>query len=151
MSLFRNENPILGANAKVRDTASGKDAKLLQREYISTEIGTVVSNWFWVAPYACQVVAVKEVHSVVGGAAAAISPRKITVNGTAPNAAAGANVKELVSAAISLTSTVNTVQTGSLSSTVSDLQLAVGDRLAYNITGTIGTPTGYLQVELIRI
>ena len=154
MSLFRNENPILGVNAKVRSKELGTDVKLIPTEYVSTELvaaSPATGTHFWVAPYPCQVTAVKEIHSVVGGAAAAVKVRKIIGDGNAPNAAAGANVKELHTATFDLTASANVLRAGTLVSTVADLQLNVGDRLAYSPSGTLTGLIGYLQVELKKI
>lgn len=155
MSLFRNENPILGAAAKVRSNELGADVKIIPTEYVSTElVATSATTFFWVAPYPCQVTAVKEVHSTASSlvGASTVQPRKITADGIAPNAAAGASVKELTAAAIDLKASTNTVRSAALSATVTDVQLAKGDRLAYNVVG--GAPTslvGYLQIELKKI
>ena len=154
MSLFRNENPILGAAAKVRSNELGADVKIIPTEYVSTELvagSPATGTFFWVAPYACQVTAVKEIHSVVGGASAAVKARKIIGDAVAPNAAAGANVKELATAAFDLTASANVLRTATLSATVTDLQLAKGDRLAYVPSGTLTGLIGYMQIELKRI
>lgn len=154
MSLFRNENPILGANAKVRSTELGADVKLIPVEYISTEMfATDVDKWIWVAPYPCQVTAVKEFHSVAGTDAGAVTVgvRKVTANAVAPGAAAGANVKEFLTADLNLKATANTVVSGTLSSTVTDLQLAKGDRIGVNYTGVLTALVGYLQIEVKKI
>lgn len=91
-------------------------------------------------------VAVRENHSVVGGAAYLLAGiRKIQADGIAPAAAAGANVIELLPAAgVSLTSTVNTVQNVAPSVT----SIAKGDRLAIVFSGTNTGYVGTIQLEI---
>jgi hypothetical protein len=78
---------------------------------------TEVATDIWVAPRHCILRNVREVHSVVGGASAAIRPRKITGT-SAPGAVASATVVELTTS-IDLTTTINTVVTPTLVSTQS--------------------------------
>lgn len=91
---------------------------------------------------------IQETHSV-GSAGVTLKIRKIT-DTSAPGAAAGATVKELIDAtnstasALDLNSTANTKGAAAarvLSLTASDLQLAIGDRIAFFPSGA---PTGYV-------
>jgi hypothetical protein len=66
------------------------------------EFGTEVDTHMWIAPRAGKVVSIKEIHSVVGGAACAVRPRKIT-DTSAPGAVASATVKEITTAAFDCT------------------------------------------------
>lgn len=106
-----------------------------------------VDQYIWVAPVKCRVISIKEVHSVAGGASAAVRPRKITADVTAPGAAAGATVIELTTANIDLTVTANTMQTPTLSATEADLIFAAGDRLALDFSGTLTALVGRLTVN----
>lgn len=109
------------------------------------------AGWLFRADRAYRVVGVHEKHAVVGGASSTLALRKITTDGTAPNAAIGANVKELLTTPISLTSTVNTLQNATLVATAADLLLAAGDWIAYNPAGTAGSYAGTVQFELAAI
>jgi hypothetical protein len=114
-----------------------------------------VDRHIFVAPYACRLVSVREIHSVVGGAAAAVRPRKIT-DTSAPGAAASATVKELTTAAIDLTATINVTQVATLTAiaatvTNSDIYLAAGDKLALDFSGTLTGLIGNLTLHLKRI
>lgn len=100
-----------------------------------------VDRWVFVAPQRCQLIAVEEVHSVVGGASAAVRPRKVTAV-AAPGANAGATVIELT-AAFDLTSAVNTVVSGTLVSAATTFE--VGDRLAEDVSGTLTGLVGCLS------
>lgn len=108
---------------------------------------TEVTRWAFIAPVACQVMSVKEVHSVVGGASAAMRPRKIT-DTSAPSAAASGTVKELTTATFDLTSTINTIVAGTLVATEADLQLAAGDKIGFSVAGTLTGIKGLFTIEL---
>jgi hypothetical protein len=108
--------------------------------------GTMVDTHIWIAPRAGKIVSIKEIHSVVGGAACAIRPRKIT-DTSAPGAAAGATVKEITTAAFDGTATINTTQTGTLSATASDYTFAAGDKIALDVSGTMTGLVGILVFE----
>ena len=108
---------------------------------------TEVARWAFIAPVACQVMSVKEVHSVVGGASAAMRPRKVT-DTSAPGAAASGTVKELTTATFDLTSTINTIVAGTLSATESDLQLVAGDKIGFSAAGTLTGIVGVFTIEL---
>jgi len=88
---------------------------------------------FWIAPFPCTVTKVQEVHRVAGsdGGAVTLDIEKLTAA-----EAAGAGVSTL-SSQINLKATANTVQDGSLHTTLSNRQLLAGDRLAANDTGTL--------------
>jgi hypothetical protein len=109
-----------------------------------------VDKWAFVATRPCKLVGIREIHSVVGGASAAVRPRKIT-DTSAPGASAGATVKELTQAAFDCTLTINTTQTGTLSATVADLQLAAGDKIALDFSGTLTGLVGMVSIELAPI
>lgn len=122
--------------------------KLATSFVVSKEILAATANeHVWIAPFACQVVSIREIHSVVGGSSAAVRPRKIT-DTSAPNAAASSTVKELTTATFDLTATANTVVAGTLSATATDLQLAVGDHIALNFSGTLTGLVGTIAIEL---
>jgi hypothetical protein len=105
-------------------------------------IGTANSPFFIAdAPY--EVISITEVHAVVGGAAAACQPEKLT--GTTASGLA------LTTAVIDLTTTINTVQTATLTATLANRLLAVGDRLNRTISGTAGSYVGVMTITLKRI
>lgn len=110
-------------------------------------LASSVDTDIWRAPQAAIVLSVTESHSVVGGASAAVRPRKIT-DTSAPGAAAGATVKEITAAAIDLTTTVNTVQTPALSATPADYTFATGNRLALDFSGTLTGLVGNISISI---
>lgn len=109
-----------------------------------------VDEWVWIAPERCKLIGISEVHSVVGGALAAVRPRKVTAV-TTPGAAAGATVLELTTANIDLTATVNTPQEPALSATPSDLRFAAGDLLAHDFSGTLTGLVGMVEYRFLRL
>jgi hypothetical protein len=79
--------------------------------------------------------------------------RKHTAAGTgAPGAAAGATVKELLTAAFDLKSAANTKVAGTLTATSADRNLAVDDKIGLNFIGVLTTLDGGLvEIELVEI
>ena len=98
-----------------------------------------VDRHVFVATQRCQLIAVEEVHSVVGGSSAAVRPRKITADAVAPGASAGATCIELTGA-FDLTATINTRAQGTLVS--SAVIFEAGDRLAEDFSGTLTNLVG---------
>ena len=92
-----------------------------------------------------QLVAVREAHSVVGGAACTITVEKLTST-TAPGSGTA-----LLTAAIDLTATINTVVAPALTATLADLQFAAGDRVGLKFTGTQTGLVGTISLEFRRI
>lgn len=107
-----------------------------------------VDQWAFVAQRACKLVGVKEIHSVVGGASAAVRPRKITAAATdAPGAVASATVLELTTANIDLTAAINVTQTPTLTATIADRSLAAGDKVGLDFSGTLTGLVGKLTMQ----
>jgi hypothetical protein len=100
------------------------------------DAATAVDRDVWVSNGNYKLVGIKTTHAVVGGASAAVRPRKIT-DTSAPGAAAGATVKEVTTAIIDLTLAANTVRTPTLVATQADLRFKSGDRLALDASGTM--------------
>jgi hypothetical protein len=112
---------------------------------------TAVDTNVWIAHRRCKLLGIRELHSVVGGAAAAVRPRKITADATAPGAAAGATVKELTTANIDLTATANTAITPALVATTADLTFATGNKLALDFSGTLTGLVGMIEFHFLSM
>lgn len=108
-----------------------------------------VDKWVWVAPQACILTSISEVHSVVGGSSAAVRFRKIT-DTSAPGASASGTVKELA-ASIDLTATINTVVNPTLTATAADITLAAGDKVAADFSGTLTGLVGHATLNFKAI
>lgn len=112
-------------------------------------LATSVDNWVYIAPRAVQVTSLREIHSVVGGGSAAVKFRKITAaTVAAPGAAVAAGITELATAAFDLTAAVNVSQTATLTSTTADLQLAAGDKIAADFSGTLTGLVGRATINV---
>jgi hypothetical protein len=107
----------------------------------------VVDQAIYVANYPCRVVAVREVHATAGTDASAVTLDIKKCTGTqAPSA--GTTV---LGATVNLKGTANTVQAPAVVETAV-ATLAVGDRLAVDITGTTTAVAGVaLTVSLQRV
>jgi hypothetical protein len=98
------------------------------------EFGTEVDAHMWIAPRAGKVVSIKEIHSVVGGAACAVRPRKIT-DTSAPGAVAPQRSrKSPPQHSIARRDQHNA--DGTLSATASDYTFAAGDKISLDMSGT---------------
>ena len=103
---------------------------------------------FYIVPVACTVVRVQEVHQTKGtdGAAVTVGIEKLS---GADALGAGDSVLE---SEFSLKETIDTIQTGTLSSTLSNRSLIAGDRLALEDTGTLTSVAGLtVMIELIMV
>lgn len=109
-----------------------------------------VDSWVFIADRAYEVVSIEEIHSVVGSTNAAVKLRKVT-DTSAPGAAASSTVKELATAGFDLTATVNTTQTATLSETASDYQLADGNKIGMDFSGTLTNLVGVVTIALKAI
>lgn len=136
MSLFSNEN----LNAAMLIDGN----KIPKEIVVHLDLSAPVAKHVFVADDNYEVVAVKEIHSVVGGASAALQLEKLT--GTT---ALGSGTA-MMSATISGTSTINTVQSGALNGDASD-QLAAGDHIGLKPSGTQTGYVGCVDIFLRRI
>ena len=100
------------------------------------DANSISGDQCFIANRAYQVVAVRATWSHVGGSGAAATVEKLTGT-TAPGSGTA-----MLTAAFDLTGTANTVGSGTLSATASDLQLAAGNRLGVKLSGTLTALTG---------
>lgn len=117
--------------AKVSD---GTDWIRLGADHASfVQTGTFATSVFFVAPAACKVLAISEVHSTAGSDAGAVTAVVTHDSGTA---VPGAGTSLHQSGSFNLKGTANTVQNATLSTTAATITLSAGDRLAVKLTGT---------------
>lgn len=110
-----------------------------KRMYLSHTIPGVTAatdtnySVIFIAPVAMSVESFKEVHTTAGTDAGAVTLQleKLTST-TAPGSGT-----TMLSTALSLKATANTVQTGSLTTTLANRALAIGNRLALKKSGTL--------------
>lgn len=103
-----------------------------------------VSSVLFVADGNYQVDSVRAVWGVVGGAAAVLNVEKLTGT-TAPGSGTA-----LLTSNLDLTSTANTVNTGTLTGTTANLQLASGDRLGVKLGGVLTGLVGCAITVVLR-
>jgi hypothetical protein len=112
--------------------------------YVGQTTEAATDRQFFVAPVACTVVAISEVHAVAAGGASALQVTKDTST-NAPGAGT-----DLLSAAFDLAATAQTVQNGALSATASDLVLAAGDRLSIDFAQAIQSTAGLCVTVVLK-
>lgn len=101
---------------------------------------------FWIAPVACYINTFREVHQTAGtdGGTVSLQLEKLT-SGVAPDSGS-----TMLASALSLKSTINTVQNGTITSTSANRTLAVGDRLCMKDSGVLTSVANVtVMVELI--
>jgi len=159
MSLFVNENPILGDNTVVRTPATAiGDAKVQVEEFVAVinlaAASTANQDVFIAAPGGNY--QVTGVTATFGTASSSGTLDVVKATGTT---AIGSGTS-VMTGTISLAGTANTPVHGTLSSTISSLQLAGaangastgGDRLGIKLGGTLTSLANCLvQIRLKRI
>lgn len=98
-----------------------------------------VSDSVWIAPFACELVSVREVHRVAS-TSGTLQVQKLTGT-TAPGSGTS-----LLTGTVSLAGTANTVLSGTLISTTASKRFAAGDRLGTLIAGTMTSLAGGVVV-----
>lgn len=104
---------------------------------------------FFIAPFACEVVSVRENHTTAGSDAGAVTLDIEKLTGTQ---ASGAGVAVLGATKINLKGAAETVQAPALTATAANKQLAVGDKLNLLDAGVLTAVAGVaVTVELKAI
>lgn len=97
-----------------------------------------VDTQLFISTGAWQVVSVEEAHTVAGNDGGAVTIMVNKCTGTQAPSAGNATL----TGTLDLKGAANTVQAGTLTATTADLQLADGDRLCADFTGTLTTLAG---------
>ena len=115
-----------------------------------TVVGTAaatLTNYgvFYIVPFACVLTKFQEVHQIAGVDAGAVTLMLEKLTGTtAPDSGV-----DMLSSTLSLKATANTVQTGTITTTLANRTLAAGDRLCMEDAGTLTAVTNVtVSVEL---
>ena len=97
--------------------------------------GATAANYgvFFISPFACTIRGFKEVHQTAGTDGSAVTLMLEKLTGTE---APGSGV-DVLSTALSLKATANTVQDGTIIATIANKNLAIGERLCLEDTGTL--------------
>lgn len=102
---------------------------------------------FFIAPFDCTLTEFKEVHQTAGGDVGAVTLTLEKLTGTQALDAGAA----MLQSTINLKATANTVQTGTLTDTLSNRALKRGDRLALDDAGTltdVANVTVYAELQI---
>jgi len=110
------------------------------------QASSVADQLFFVAPEPLEVVEIHEVHGTAGTDLSAVTATIRKCTGTT----ALASGTDLLSTTINLKGAANTVQSPALTTTTADLQLATGDRLAFDSTGTTTALANMVVTVLLR-
>lgn len=100
---------------------------------------------FFIVPFTCVLTKFQEVHQTLGTDPGAVTLNLEKLTGTQALDAGAA----MLSTALSLKATINTVQTGTLTETLANRNLAIGNRLAMLDAGTLTSVANVtIMVEL---
>lgn len=123
----------------------GVDADAGSFIFVSGEYtASSVDKAIFVAPRACRVVGVTLRVTAAGTDAGAVTLMLEKV----PSGTAIGSGTDLLSATLNLKGTANTNQTGSLSTTAGALDIAAGQSIGIDFTGTLTSATGVVTVAL---
>ena len=124
----------------------------IEVSYYDDANGDLADQAFFLATRAYQVVAISEIHATAGNDAGAVN-LQVTKDTSTDAPGAGTDLlTDNSNAGFDLKGAANTVQNGTLHGTVSNLQLAAGDRLSVDFAGTLTSLAGVLvTVTLKRI
>lgn len=112
--------------------------------YVGQTTEAATDRQFFVAPVACSIVAISEVHAVAAGGASALQ----VVKDTSTNApGAGTDIlTNNTNTGFDLNATAQTVQVGTFAAT----SLAVGDRLSLDFANAIQSTAGLLVTVVLK-
>jgi hypothetical protein len=110
-------------------------------------LANAVDNWAFIADDNYQVTRVVCIPTVIGSDGSAVTAAvKKASSTTAPGSGTA-----VMSNTFNLKATANTLQTATLSTTLTDYQLTTNDRLGIDFTGTLTAAVGVIQINLKRL
>jgi hypothetical protein len=122
------------------------------QEYLTASLpmlanAAVVDQAFFIAPEPLEVVEIHEIHTTLGTGAGDVTLQVERLQGTE---APGGNGDALMASTVNLKAANNTLQSPALTATTANLQLAAGDRLGVDISGTTTSVAGVVVTVLMR-
>lgn len=146
---FSGSNTFSGATTLSGTANFGADgAGIMVATYMFTGTPAATDQVFFVAPRACKVIAVSEVHSVAAGATSKLQLVKDTST-DAPGAGTDMLTNN-TNTGFDLNGTANTVQNGTLATTTGLTTLAAGDRLSVDYANSIGSSAGVVVTVILQ-
>ena len=109
-------------------------SKYIEVSFHGQAAAEMVDQSFFIANRTYQVVAVKYVHAVAESTATTLKVQVVKDHGTDAPGAGDNLLTNNSNAGFDCKATANTVQSGTLTSTTANLQLAAGDRLSVDFT-----------------
>lgn len=164
MSLFKGENPVLGA-ATLEAELSGQGAgqptlnyyKPTTREFLDLQANAVtitasqLDGWMFRAPWKCQIIAANAIAVTPATSSMTIQFYTVPVASQPEGPASG---NQVLASALNLDSglVANTVQALTLATTAANLILNPGDLLGFSASGAAtGLVGGNIQVEIVQL
>lgn len=118
--------------------------------YVMNANGSLADQSFFIANRAYQVMEIREVHAVAGNDSGAVN-LQVTKDTSTDAPGAGTDLlTDNSGAGFNLKGTANTVQSGTLTSTVASKKLAAGDRLSVDFAGTLTTLAGVVVTVSLK-
>jgi hypothetical protein len=124
--------------------SAGATGSYFAASYVGQTTEAATDRQFFVAPIACAIVAISEVHAVAAGGASALQVTKETTTG-APGAGTDILTNN-TNSGFDLAATAQTVQVGTFAAT----SLAVGDRLSIDFAQAIQSTAGLLVTVILK-
>jgi len=109
-----------------------------------------VDTQFYIAEVPCQVVGVVYDHATAGNDAGAVNLQLTKLTDTQALGSGTAMLTNNTNAGFDCKATAQTRQTGTLTGTTATLQLAVGDKLCADFTGTPTTLAGVIMTVVLK-
>lgn len=109
-----------------------------------------VDGQFFIAPYACQVIAVSFDLAVAGTDGSAVNAQLSKLTGTTALGSGTDLLTNNTNAGFNCKATAQTRQTGTLTATTADLQLATGDKLEVDFAGVTTTLSGVIMTVVLQ-
>lgn len=126
------------------------DAPRVVVSYVMNANADLADQCFYIAERDLEVISILEVHSTAGSDAGAVN-LQVTKDTSTNAPGAGTNLLTNNSnAGFNLKGTANTVQTGSLTSTIASLRLTTGDRLSVDFAGTLTDLAGVVVTVVLK-
>lgn len=142
-----DENISIGGNLAVTGTTvftGAQTGTYFAASYVGQTTEAATDRQFFVAPVACTIVAITEVHAVAAGGASALQ----VVKDTSTNApGAGTDIlTNNTNTGFDLNATAQTPQVGTFAAT----SLAAGDRLSLDFANTIQSTAGLCVTVILK-
>ena len=139
---------------QANDTTHDSEIDVLEASlFVSETFAEVAADtdydrFIWTAPFACKVSNVSEIHNVAGDDSGAVN---LSIEKVPSGTDIGSGT-DILGAVLSLKTTADTVQYGTLSVTEADYTLAAGDSLAFDFSGTLTTlQGGAVTIAFVRV